>query len=211
MSRRGSRSRFVGIALILGLATGRGPGERAEAQNPRTGLEAAPKPAETPKAPPESANGWAFDEEVAKTREDLENLKLWLTAKQAQLRAAEASTDVEHGIQENYDRMQKKGLSSPLRQKVAKLEVLEAESQRATILAEISDLQLRYNRTERYLKRLQQYGTSAMKSSDDQALELTEVMTRLKYAERMISKLEEKLKDTESDLRSFLRSKGVPD
>ena len=57
-------------------------------------------------------------------------------------------------------------MTTPLRREVADLEFLEAESQRALIQAEIGDLQTRYNRTRRYLARLEQFGTSAMKPAE---------------------------------------------
>jgi DNA repair exonuclease SbcCD ATPase subunit len=192
----------VSVMVILALTASLPPSGWVRAQPPRP--EAAQEKAE-PRPDPAGTGGWEFEEELTRTREDLENLKLWLTAKQAQLRAAEASTEVEHGIQSNYDRLLKKGMTSTLRQKVANLEVLEAESQKATIRAEIGDLQLRMNRTQRYLARLQQYGTVAMTPKDDRSLELTEALTRLKYAERAISKLQEELKDTKSELREARR------
>jgi hypothetical protein len=170
------------------------------AQPPGSALDGTNAEAKT--GPAQSA-GWEFDEEMTRTREELENLELWLTAKRAQLRAAEMSSEVESDLQADYERMAKKGVTSALRHKVARLEFVEAESHRATIQAEIGDLQLRYNRTKRYLGRLQQYGTAAMKSSEERALELTEVLTRLKYAERAISKLQEELKDAKSHVRDI--------
>src|SRR4051794_27473087 len=103
MRSRLSPSRVLCSALFfLGLANALGLEEPAAAQQPRPAAATAPvatpkpvappKPEEKPKPEPVSSNGWEFDEEVARTREDLENIKLWLAAKQAQLRAAEAST-----------------------------------------------------------------------------------------------------------------------
>ena len=157
-----------------------------------------PKPAAAPPKAEEktgatSSLGSDYDEEVARTREDLENIQLWMNAKRAQLKAAEMSSQLEHKFQGEYDRLLKKGMTSPLRREVADLEFLESDSQRALILAEIGDLQARYNRTKRYLARLEQNGTSAMKAPEERTLELTEVQTRLKYAERIISKLQEEL------------------
>jgi chromosome segregation ATPase len=169
-----------------------------------------PKPAAAPpraeeKTGPSSSHGPEYDEEVARTREDLESIQLWLNAKQAQLKAAELSSQVEHKLQGEYDRLLKKGMTSTIRREIADLEFLESDSQRALIHAEIGDLQARYNRTKRYLARLEQYGTSAMKTQDDHTLELTEVVTRMKYAERMILKLQEELKDTKAELEKVTR------
>ena len=169
-----------------------------------------PKPAATPPKAEEKAGattslGSEYDEEVTRTREDLENIQLWMNAKKAQLEAAEMSSQLEHKIQGEYDRLLKKGMTSPLRREVADLEFLESDSQRALIQAEIGDLQTRYNRTKRYLARLELNGTSAMKAPEDHSLELTEVQTRLKYAERMILKLQEELKDTKAELEKLTR------
>jgi hypothetical protein len=166
--------------------------------------EAAPAKAEEKPGAPNSL-GWDYEEEVTRTREDLENLQRWLTAKRAQLKAAEFSSNAERKLQSEYDRLQKKGMASSLHRELADLEVLEADSQRAVLQAEIGDLQTRHNRTKRYLARLEQYGTAAMKSPDDHALELTEILTRLQNAERTISKLQEELKDAKSDLRAKSR------
>ncbi len=96
-------------------------------------------------------------------------------------------------------------MATTLRREIADLEFLESNSQSALIRAEIGDLQARYNRTKRYLTRLEQYGTSAMKATEDHTLELTEVQTRMKYAERMIIKLQEELKDTRAELEKVTR------
>jgi hypothetical protein len=146
-----------------------------------------------------------FEEEVARTREELENTRVWVNAKRAQLKAAEMSSQLEHKFQGEYDRLLKKGMTSSLRREVADLEFLESEAQRALIQAEIGDLELKYNRTKRYLARLERFGTSAMKSPEDHALELTELQTRLKYAERHILKLQEELKDTRVELERVTR------
>jgi chromosome segregation ATPase len=181
--------------LLLVLARGGG----AHGQPAKTETVPA-KPGET-LAP----QGWEYDEEVTRTREELENIQLWLNAKKAQLKAAESSSQIEHKLQGEYDRLLQKRITTPIRREIADLEFLESESQRALIMAEIGELQSRYNRTKRYLARLEQYGTSAMKSTDDRTLELTEVQTRLRYAERMISKLQEELKDTKAELEKVTR------
>jgi hypothetical protein len=177
-------------------------GDLARSQPPKT-ESAPPKVDDKPAA--EGAQGWEYEEEVARTREDLDNLQLWLNAKRAQLKAAESSSTVEHKLQGEYDRLLKKGMATTLRREIADLEFLESESQRALIVAEIGDLQTRFNRTRRYLARLEQFGTAAMKTTDDHTLELTELQTRLKYAERLITKLQEELKDTKVELEKVTR------
>jgi hypothetical protein len=163
-------------------------------------------PAKTDEKPATAASlGPDFEEEVARTREELENTQIWLNAKRAQLKAAEMSSQIEHKFQGEYDRLMKKGMTSPLRREVADLEFLESEAQRALIQAEIGDLELKYNRTRRYLARLEKFGTAAMKSPEDHTLELTELQTRLKYAERLIVKLQEELKDTRAELEKITR------
>jgi hypothetical protein len=195
-----SASLILAPALGLALLAGQGSwGQQAKTEP--APARAAEKPGSTPPAsiPPE------LEEEITRTREDLESLQLWLNAKRAQLKAAESSSQVEHRIQGEYDRMLKKGITSSIRRDVSDVEFLEADSQRTLIIAEINDLQVRYNRTRRYLNRLEQYGTSAMKPVEDHVLELTELRTRLQYAERMISKLQEELKDTKTDLEAHTR------
>jgi chromosome segregation ATPase len=179
-------------------------GGSARAQPAKTEAVAA-KSGETRIPAPALSQGWEYDEEVTRSREELENIQLWLNAKKAQLKAAESSSQIEHKLQGEYDRLLQKRITTPIRREIADLEFLESESQRALILAEIGELQSRYNRTKRYLARLEQYGTSAMKSTDDRTLELTEVQTRLRYAERMISKLQEELKDTKVELEKVTR------
>jgi chromosome segregation ATPase len=182
-------------------------GSAAAAQGQPAKTEAVPaRSAEKPApSPSSSSQGWEYDEEVTRTREELENIQLWLNAKKSQLKAAESSSQIEHKLQGEYDRLLQKKITTPIRREIADLEFLESESQRALILAEIGELQSRYNRTKRYLARLQQYGTSAMKTPDDRTLELTEVQTRLRYAERMISKLQEELKDAKAELEKVTR------
>jgi hypothetical protein len=186
--------------VALAVAFWSGPAVRGQPPKP-----AAAPPRAQEKTDPSSSHGPEYDEEVARTREDLESIQLWLNAKQAQLKAAELSSQVEHKLQGEYDRLLKKGMTSTIRREIADLEFLESDSQRALIHAEIGDLQARYNRTKRYLARLEQYGTSAMKTQDDHTLELTEVITRMKYAERMILKLQEELKDTKAELEKVTR------
>jgi hypothetical protein len=169
-----------------------------------------PSPADAPvradeKRAAASSLGPEYDEEVTRTREELENLQLWLNAKKAQLRAAEAAAQTEQKIQGDYDRLVEKKLAHPVRREIAGVEFLETQAQRALIQAEISDLQIKYNRTKRYLARLEQYGTSAMKSADDRTLEIEELQTRLKSAERTIIKLQEQLKDARMDLDVLMR------
>jgi hypothetical protein len=194
------------VWVIAVVAAGLGTA-RLRAQSPKP--EPAPANAE-PKPAPAGSLGPEFEEEVARAREELENLQLWLGAKRAQLKAAELSSQIEHKLQGVYEGLLKKKLTQPIRREIADLEFLESESQRALIQAEIGDLQLKYNRTRRYLARLEQYGTSAMKSPDDHALELTELQTRLKYAERLISKLQEELKDTKAELEKVTRRDPSP-
>jgi hypothetical protein len=188
----------VALVVVLWL------GLEVRAQQPKP-TEALPKAEEKPAAA--TSLGSEYDEEVTRTREDLVNIELWLNAKRAQLKAAQASSTVEHKLQDEYERLLKKGMTTSLRREIADLEFLESDSQSALIRAEIGDLQARYNRTKRYLARLEQQGTSAMKSSEDHTLELTEVQTRLKYAERMIVKLQEELKDTRAELEVVTRPK----
>jgi hypothetical protein len=176
-------------------------GPRSTPAGPSTKPDAPPQTQKGEETPARgSPNGPEYDEELARTREDLENLQLWLSAKRAQLRAAEFSSQLERKIQGENGRLLKKGMTSPLRREVADLEILESDSQLALIQAEIGDLQARYNRTKRYLARLEQYGTAAMKSPEDHTLELVELQTRLRQAERMIVKLQEELKDTRAAL-----------
>jgi hypothetical protein len=186
---------IVVIAAQPGSATVR-------AQTPKA--EPTPAKAEERPAAPGSL-GPEYDEEVARVREDLETIQLWLSAKKAQLKAAELSSQIEHKIQGDYDRLVEKKVTPPIRREIAGLEFAETQAQRALIEAEIGDLQVKYNRTRRYLARLEQYGTSAIKTPDDRTLELIELQTRLKYAERMILKLQEELKDTRMDLESKTR------
>ncbi len=146
-------SASASLILALGLALLPGRGSRGEqAKTEPAPASVAENPGSTPPAsiPPE------LEEELTRTREDLENLQLWLNAKRAQLRAAETSSQLEHKLQGEWDRFLKKGMATPLRREVADVEFLEADSQRALILAEIGDLQVRYNRTKRYHTRLEQ-------------------------------------------------------
>jgi chromosome segregation ATPase len=210
MTRRWRRLPFQAPILALpsvALAVAFWLGPAVSGQQPKP--EAAPPKVEEKAAAPTSL-GSEYDEEVTRTREELENIQLWLNAKRAQLKAAEASSTVEHKLQAEYDRLLKKGMTTTLRREIADLEFLESDSQRALIQAEIGDLQARYNRTKRYLARLEQNGTSAMKAPEDHTLELTEVQTRLKYAERMIVKLQEELKDTKAELEVVTRPKPRP-
>jgi len=196
----------IGAILLalpaMTLAVGLWFGPAASGQQPKP-AEAPPKAEEKTAAP--TSLGSEYDEEVTRTREDLENIQLWLNAKRAQLKAADFSSQLEHKFQGEYDRLLKKGMTTPLRREVADLEFLESDSQSALIRAEIGDLQARYNRTKRYLARLEQNGTAAIKAPEDHSLELTEVQTRLKYAERLISKLQEELKDTKAELEKLTR------
>jgi len=192
----------LGLAAMLAADRGSwGQQPKPEAAFPSASAKAQEKPgaADTSSIPPD------LEEELIRTREDLENIQLWLNAKRAQLKAAESSSQVEHKLQGEYERLLKKGMTSSIRREVADVEFLETDSQRALIQAEIGDLQVRYNRTKRYLGRLEKYGTSAMKSTEDHALELTEMRTRLTYAERIISKLQEELKDTKAELETLTR------
>jgi chromosome segregation ATPase len=199
MTPRWLRFPMVALALATGLVL------TVQGQEPKPKPAAVSPPKVEEKPAPVSQHGPEYDEEVIRTREDLENIQLWINAKQAQLKAAEFELQVEHKIKGEFDRLAKKGLSSPLKRDVSDLESLETNSQSALIRAEIGDLQARYNRTKRYLARLEQYGTSAMKSQEDHTLELTELQTRMKYAERMIVKLQEELKDTKIDLENTRR------
>ena len=162
------------VFLTAALTVAFGFGLKVWGQSPKP---AAAQPKAEEKAAPTSSLGPEYDEEVTRTREELENIQLWMNAKKAQLKAADFSSQVEHKIQGEYDRLLKKGMTSPLRREIADLEFLESDSQRALIQAEIGDLQARYNRTKRYLARLEQFGTAAMKPPDDHSLELTEVLT----------------------------------
>jgi hypothetical protein len=193
--------RFVTAALLLAVMA-------FSVFGPARGQErkAEPAPARTDEKTEATASlGTEYEEEVARTREELENTRVWLNAKRAQLKAAEMSSQIEHKFQGEYDRLLKKGMTSSLRREVADLEFLESEAQRALIQAEISDLELKFNRTRRYLARLEKLGTAAIKAPEDHALELTEVQTRLKYAERLIVKLQEELKDTRVELEKVTR------
>jgi chromosome segregation ATPase len=201
MTHRWFRVPFaVTLLVVLTVAIGFGSGVRGQQSKP-----APTPPRAEEKAGATTSLGLEYDEEVARTREDLENIQLWLSAKRSQLKASELSSQVEHKLQDQYDRLLKKGMTTSLRREIADLEFLESDSQSALIRAEIGDLQSRYNRTKRYLTRLEQYGTSAMKATEDHSLELTEVQTRLKYAERMILKLQEELKDTKAELEKLTR------
>jgi hypothetical protein len=187
------------LSTALAAAAAGSPGLAAQTPSSQP---APPRTEEKPAAA--SAMGPEYDEEVARTREDLENLQLWLNAKKAQLKAAELSSQIETKIQGDYGRLVEKKVFPPIRREIAGLELLESEAQQALIRAEIGDLQVKYNRTRRYLARLEQYGTSAMKSPDDRALEIEELRTRLKSAEQTIIKLQEQLKDTRMDLQGVI-------
>jgi hypothetical protein len=187
----------IAVAVAVGFGSS---GLRAQPPKPALAPAGAEeKPAAT------NSQGPEYDEEVIRTREELENLQLWLTAKKAQLKAAEAAAQAEQKIQADYDRLIQKKVEPPIRRQIAGVEFLETQAQQALIQAEISDLQIKYNRTKRYLARLEQYGTSAMKSADDRTLEIEELQTRLKSAEQTIIKLQEQLKDTRMDLQTVIR------
>jgi hypothetical protein len=188
------------FSIAVALAAGFGS-SGLQAQPPRPAAAPA-RAAEKPSAA--SSQGPEYDEEVTRTREELENLQLWLNAKKAQLKAAEAAAQAEQKIQADYDRLVEKKVAQPIRRQIAGVEFLETQAQQALIQAEIGDLQIKYNRTKRYLARLEQYGTSAMKSADDRILEIAELQTRLKSAEQTIIKLQEQLKDTRMDLQVIM-------
>jgi hypothetical protein len=191
------------FCIALAVAIGFGSSS-VQAQPPRP----APAPARAEDKPAAATSlGPEYDEEVTRTREELENLQLWLNAKKAQLKAAQAAAQTEQKIQTDYDRLVEKKLAHPVRREIAGIEFLETQAQQALIQAEISDLQIKYNRTKRYLARLEQYGTSAMKSADDRTLEIEELQTRLKSAERTIIKLQEQLKDARMDLDVIMRKR----
>jgi hypothetical protein len=189
------------LAMTLVVTAGFGlPALNAQTPKP----DPAPPPTAEEK-PSSSPQGPEYDEEVARVREDLENLQLWLAAKRAQLKAAELSSQIEQQIKGDYDRLAEKKVTHPIRREIAGLELLESEAQQALIRAEIGDLQAKYHRTRRYLTRLEQYGTAAMKAPDDRSLEIAELQTRLKSAEQHIIKLQEQLKDARMDLEGVIR------
>jgi hypothetical protein len=146
-----------------------------------------------------------FEEELAQAHEDLQTQELWIKAKEAQLKAAEVTVEVEWSVQSELERLNQKGVVSNLRQKAAATMCLEADSGCAMARAELADLQVLYRRTKRRLERLENRGPAAARALDNCAFAPTEILTRLRVAEQAITLLKEQLKTAQSHIRILER------
>jgi hypothetical protein len=145
------------------------------------------------------------EEELAQIHEDLQTQELWIKAKEAQLKAAEVTAEVERSVQSEMERLNQKGVVSNLRQKGAAMLCLEADSGCAMARAELADLEVHYRRTKRRLERFEKHGPAAATTPENGALALTEIFTRLRLAEQAVTLLQEQLRTDQSHIRILER------
>jgi hypothetical protein len=195
------RSGTLAMALAL-LAAWTWPARSGRAESPKT--VSAGEKTEADPGPTMSADR-EFEEQLVQLREDVQSQELWINAKQAQLRAAEAAAELDRSMETNNERLGKKGIISPLRQRIGTMSSLQSESERATIRAELADLQIRYGRTRRQLARLEKEGPAGSTSSGDRALEQVEMLTRLRLAEQAVKTLQMDLRQANEKIRGLGR------
>lgn len=195
----------VGMLLVL-LAAVTWTESSIRAQSPAPGAPKVPEIAEVKVEPASPLSADAdFQEQLIQLREDMQSQGAWLIAKQSQLRASEMVADLDRSLEANSERLGKKGILSPLRQRIATISTLDSDADRAMDRAEILDLQIRQNRTKRQLARLEKEGPPPLATSGDRSLEITEILTRLRMAEQAIDALQADLRQAREKIRVLER------
>lgn len=98
------------------------------------------------------------EERTLRAREDVEVLELQLGAKRARVQQADLRLKLERALKDHAERNRKKGHMSPLDERRAELDVLEAEEHLARRKAEYAEIEARFNRARRRVAHLQSGG-----------------------------------------------------